>query len=68
MGQQPKTNTDVEYLKNIKYERGNLLKMFDSSLAISVDVNCWKNHVERQKFDRFETNDDKIDNGKKQKA
>ena len=42
--------------------------MFDSSLAISVDVNYWKNHVKRQKFDRFETNDDKIDNGKKQKA
>ena len=53
-------------------EGSNLLKMFDSSIAISVDVNCWKNNVKRQKFDRFETNretnDDKIDNGKKQKA
>ena len=57
MGQQPKTNTDVEYLKNIKYERGNLLKMFDSSIAISVDVNCWKNHIEGHKFPMFYTQD-----------
>ena len=59
MGQQPKTNSDVEHLKNIKHGRGNLLKMFDSSIAISVDINGRKHHVKCQKFDRLYTQDKK---------